>query len=63
VVLAGLTDGSGQITMSRVFSGDQPVVGRVRKSSSAPYYKTQPLLQEVDSAAGLTFTVQLLPDA
>jgi hypothetical protein len=33
VILSGFTDINGNITMSRVFPSDQPVSGRVRKSS------------------------------
>jgi hypothetical protein len=50
--LYGTTDGNGQITMSRVFSTDQPVTGWARKSTSAPYYKTGQINGTIDSADG-----------
>ena len=61
-VLYGLTDVNGQITMSRVFASDQPISGRVRKSSAAPYYKTTDFSGVVDSAAGFSATLQLISD-
>jgi len=62
VLIYGLTDGSGNINMSRVFPSNQPVVGWARKSSASPYYKTAGIAGTVLSASGLSSTVQLLPD-
>jgi hypothetical protein len=62
VVLNGLTDANGEITMSRVFTSDQPVTGQARKSSGAPYYKNASLTGSVDSAAGGTFTAVMISD-
>jgi hypothetical protein len=62
VVLNGLTDSNGQVTMTRSFTSSQPFTGRVRKSTSAPYYKTADLIGTVDSDAGWTGTVQLVLD-
>ena len=61
-VLSGLTDVNGLITMSRVFGSAQPITGRVRKSTSAPLYKTTDISGSVSSSAGYSATVQLLPD-
>jgi hypothetical protein len=61
-VLSGTTDVNGQITMSRVFPSDQPITGKVRKSTSAPFYKTTTLSGSVDSATGYSATVQLIGD-
>lgn len=58
----GLTDTNGQITMSRVFSSNQPVSGRVRKSTAAPYYKTSSIVGTINSSTGLTSTILLLSD-
>ena len=61
--LYGTTNASGQITMSRVFSTDQPVTGWARKSTSAPYYKTGPINGTIDSADGAPgLTAILLSD-
>jgi hypothetical protein len=54
VILNGLTDVDGEITMSRVFSGNQNFNGRVRKSTSAPYYKTGLVTGTVSSSTGAT---------
>jgi hypothetical protein len=61
-VLEGLTNASGQISASRVFSMDQNVRGTARKSTSSPYYKASEFTDVVDSVAGLTKTVQLVLD-
>lgn len=62
VALEGTTNASGQISMTRVFSADQPVIGWARKSSSAPYYKTGPIVGTIDSATGGTFSAVLIAD-
>lgn len=62
VALFGLTDVNGQISTSRSFISNQPVTGRVRKASAAPYYATRNLSGTIDSAKGLSVTTQLLLD-
>jgi len=62
VVLNGNTDGAGEITMSRVFPSDQPVTGRIRKGSSAPYYKQAALTGAVSSSTGGFFTGVMISD-
>jgi hypothetical protein len=61
-ILNTTTDGSGQATDSRTYSSDQDVEGWVRKSSSSPYYKQQPIDEQVDSSSGLSITAQLISD-
>jgi hypothetical protein len=61
-VLSGMTDINGQITMSRVFPSDQPIAGKVRKSTSSPLYKTTTFVGTVDSSTGLTATLQMISD-
>jgi hypothetical protein len=63
VVVSGLTDGSGDISATYSWNADQPVSGRARKGSSAPYYKTSPISGTISSTAGLAVTVQMIPDA
>jgi hypothetical protein len=58
----GDTDVNGEISMSRVFSIDQPVTGWARKSTSAPYYKTGPVSGTIDSALGVSMSALLLSD-
>jgi hypothetical protein len=60
--LEGLTDSNGQVTMSRSFTSSQPITGRARKSSAAPYYKTTDFTGTINSSSGMDVTVQLLPD-
>jgi hypothetical protein len=62
VVLNGLTDVNGEITMSRVFPSDQPVTGQIRKSSGSPFYKNAALTGIVDNATGGTFTGVMISD-
>ena len=57
-----LTNGSGQASDTRSYSGDQPITGRVRKASSSTYYRTSPIAGTVSSASGLNLTVQMIPD-
>lgn len=62
VIIDGLTDVNGEITDNRSFSVDQPITGRVRKSSSSTYYKTSPISGTIDSTTGFSTTIQLIPD-
>ena len=62
VLLYGTTNGSGEITMSRVFPGAQPVTGWARKSSSAPYYKTGPVNGTVSTGSGANLSAILIAD-
>jgi hypothetical protein len=61
-VLSGLTDVNGQITMSRVFPSSQPITGKTRKSTSAPFYKTTTFAGSVNSATGFSVTLQMISD-
>jgi hypothetical protein len=62
VVISGLTDASGNITMSRVFSTDQPITGWARKATLAPFYKQSIIGGSVDSATGYTANLILILD-
>lgn len=62
VVLEGLTDVNGEITATRAFTVDQPVLGRVRKSTSSPLYKAVRFNDTVDNVNGLTKVVQMVRD-
>lgn len=48
---------TGEISMSRVFASAQPVIGRARKSTSSPLYKTSPITGTVSSSTGFNTTV------
>lgn len=64
VVLSGLTDSSGNITMSRVFPSDQPITGWARKASvdDPPFYKQSAISGSVDSGTGFSATALLTLD-
>jgi hypothetical protein len=58
-----LTDVSGNASDSRSYAvGDQTITGWVRKGTSSPYYKQQPISDTVDSVNGLNLVVQLIRD-
>jgi hypothetical protein len=62
VALNGLTDVNGEISVSRVYSSNQPVVGRARKSTTAPHYKTADIIGTISSTAGLGVTAVMVGD-
>lgn len=62
VVLSGLTDVSGNITMSRVFPSNQPISGWARKSTATPFYKTGTIGGSVNSATGYSANLILILD-
>lgn len=63
VILEGLTNASGVISNAAFpFTTDQPVTGRARKGSSAPYFKTG-VVSGTLGANGFDTTVFLVSDA
>jgi len=62
VALYGLSNASGIVSTSRVYSSNQNVVGWARKGSSSPFYKTGSVSDEVDSSDGLNYTTVLISD-
>jgi len=62
VILEGTTDSSGLITDSRTITLAQPVIGRISKGTSSPYFKDSPLSGEVDNTDGLSLSAQLILD-
>ncbi|OGL85812.1 hypothetical protein A3I37_02995, partial [Candidatus Uhrbacteria bacterium RIFCSPLOWO2_02_FULL_46_19] len=62
VFLKGLTNGSGVLSMSRVITADQNVIGWARKSSAEPFYKNAPISGTVTAAGGLPATAVLILD-
>jgi hypothetical protein len=61
VILYGTTNGSGVISDTRTYSGDQDVQGRVR-SASSPYYQPNNYTSTISSAAGSSVSLVLLDD-
>lgn len=62
VLLNGLTNASGQLSMSRVFPSDQPITGWARKSTGSPLYKTGAITGTVSSAANTNLSAILISD-
>ena len=57
-----LTDVNGEASDTRTFASDQPITGWVRKGSSPPRYQQGNITGTIDSATGLSLTVQMVPD-
>ena len=62
VICYGLTDVNGEVTDSRTFSADQPVKGRILKSTLTPLYRTAPVTGTIDSANGVSLTGVMILD-
>lgn len=62
VIFNGDTDVNGDISDSRTFSTVQPVVGRVRKSTGSPFFKSFPISGSISNTTGLTVNVQMVSD-
>ena len=62
-IISGTTDVNGEISDTRTFASNQPVIGRARLSTTpGSLYKTGDIVGTISSTAGLTVTVQLIPD-
>jgi hypothetical protein len=57
-----LTDVNGQVTDTRSIGVNQPVTGKVRKSTSSPLYRSQPISETVTSVNGLSLNVLMISD-
>ncbi len=55
-----LTDALGVASDSRVVNSAQPIQGRIRKSTTPPYYQQGTITDTVSSTTGYTATVQLI---
>lgn len=62
VICYGTTAAPGTVTDSRTFASNQPVKGWIRKTTSAPYYKTAPISGTISNTAGATFTGVMISD-
>ena len=60
--LFNTSDSNGEVSMTRVFTSSQPINGRVRMSTSAPYYKTSNFIGTISSTAGFLITIQMIED-
>lgn len=62
VFISGLTDASGQISDTRVFSSDQGITGDAKKGSATPVYKPGEITGTIDNVTGTNQTVLLIED-
>ena len=61
-LISGLTDVNGNISDTRTYSVNQPLGGRVRKSTSSPYYKSANVVGTINKDNGLALTIVMLSD-
>lgn len=62
VFFHGTTDGSGEISLSRVIPSSVTASGWARKATASPYYKEGPINGPVSNTADTTFTAVMLED-
>lgn len=63
VFINGVTDGSGQISsVARSLGANQSIKGRVRKSTSPPYFKSSPIVGIINASTGLPVTAVMISD-
>ena len=62
VVLSDVTDSDGNVSVSRVFNNDQPISGRVRKSTEEPLYRTSDIVDNVSTNNGVSISVLMIRD-
>ncbi|MHA1198089.1 MAG: hypothetical protein ACTSQF_01845 [Candidatus Heimdallarchaeaceae archaeon] len=55
-----LTNSSGIASDNRVVGSNQPMMARIRKSTTSPYYQQGTLIDTIDSVLGYTATVGLV---
>ena len=60
--LYGLTDVSGDLSITRSWSGSQPITGRIRRATTGTYYKTGSATGTISNTAGFSVNIQLIPD-
>lgn len=61
-IISDLTDIDGKVTDTRTYSIDQPLGGRVRKSTTSPFYKTGNIVGTVDKDNGVPLTIVMQTD-
>ena len=56
------TDVNGQVSDTRSLSSNQPIIGKVRYASISPFYKTEPIADEISSSNGLSLNAYMISD-
>jgi hypothetical protein len=62
VIIQALADVNGQASDTRTLASPQPVTGWVRRATSGKLYRQGPIAGTISNIAGLSLTVQLIPD-
>jgi hypothetical protein len=63
VFINGLTNGSGLISsVARSLGANQSISGRVRKSTTSPYFKSSPVVGIINASTGLSVTAVMIND-
>jgi hypothetical protein len=62
VIIDATTDVDGEVSATRSWSSSQAFVGRVRRGSTSPVYKPQPVAGIIDNVTGATATAPLVAD-
>lgn len=62
VAVDGLTNIDGEISSSRDFTADQPIIGWARKSTTSPYYKEGIIVGDISYLSGLSKSAVLVSD-
>lgn len=57
-----ITNASGVASDTRSYNNNQPITGKVRKSSVSPYYKQTPVSNTVDKTTGKSINIQMISD-
>lgn len=63
VIIDAVTNASGQVSDTRSWSSDRTFIGRVRRGTTSPTYKAQPLSGTISSTSGASVTAPLVSDA
>lgn len=60
--LYGITDSGGNLSTSRAYASNQPIIGRARKATTGTLYKTGVVGGTIDHTAGFATSLQLIRD-
>lgn len=61
VLVNTVSDASGSVTFAYNYLGDQPILGKVRKASSPPYYKPNQFSSTI-TASGVSLNILMIED-
>lgn len=61
-VVSGLTDVNGEISDTRTWTQPQPIIGKARKSSASPFYKSSLITGTISTTLGISTTNVMIRD-